>query len=257
MRDLLAGLPGSVREALEAPPADEKALLEPELAWPGLQGPEARVAARLRVFLLTWDPLGWLWDRVAGWATASGDGDSYEVVLYLPLEAVLGHARMLETTVADSLGLWGESVVAVAARHEPLLASGAYAELAAEGKAPGLLSEPRGERAWEPPAIRLASSGWEPIGLGTIQDLVQEAFGPVDLDRAPVRLEPAARPDARCPACAGGSFGFPAELEEQREVMCRAHRAQAEQVRNERLARAAASNPDGWAAIVEASARLE
>jgi len=191
-----------------------------------------------------------------GWATTSGDGDRYEVVLYLPLEAALAHARMLETTLAESLALWAESVVAGGASHVPLLSAGVYASLSAADRAPGLLSEPRRERVWELPEIRLAASGWEPIGLGAIQDLVQEAFGPVELDRPRDRLERAARRDPRCPACVGASFAFPAELEEQRELMCGPHQALAEKARNDRLARAAASNPDGWGAIVEASARL-
>jgi len=256
VEDLFAGLPEDVRAALAGPPADEKALLELQPFWPGLDGAEARVAARLRLFLLTWDPLGWLEDRPLGSATATGDGDQYEVVLYLPLQVVLRHARMLEATVAESLALWAESVVAVGAAHEALLVAGGYPGLAAKGTVPELLSEPRAERAFRSPTIRLAAPGWEPIGLGAIQDLVQDAFGPVDLDRTAVRLQPASRSDPRCPACAGRRFGFPAELEEAREEMCRTHSSQAERVREERLARAAESNPEGWTAIVEASARL-
>jgi SEC-C motif len=116
---------------------------------------------------------------------ATGDDDAIELVLYVPLKVPLGHARMVETTATESRALWAESV---AASHEALLRFGAYTP-GRRAKVPTLLSELRAERAFELPAIRLASSGWEPIGLGAIQDLVQEAFGPVDLEQTPVRLE--------------------------------------------------------------------
>ncbi len=91
------------------------------------------------------------------------------------------------------------------------------------------------------------------MGLGAITDLVQHAFGPVDLDRSPVELATVAAIHPRCPACAGGRFGFPGELAESRATMCPTHRRQAESVINRRLARANATNPDGWAATTAAS----
>jgi hypothetical protein len=55
-----------------------------------------------------------------------------------------------------------------------------------------------------------------------------------------------------CPACAGGRFGFPAELDEQ----CAEHAEQAQLIITERLERAPASNRDGWDAIVGGSSML-
>jgi len=78
-----AGLADDVRGALLAVPESERSLLELRLAWPALGDGEALIAARLRVFLLTWDPFWWMRDRGWAWATATGDGDAFEVVLYL------------------------------------------------------------------------------------------------------------------------------------------------------------------------------
>src|ERR1035441_10906961 len=59
-----------------------------------------------------------------------------------------------------------------------------------------------------------------------------------------------------CPACAGGRFGFPAELDEQRAAMCAEHAEQAQRIITERLERAPASNREGWDAIVGGSSML-
>ncbi len=228
-------------------------LLELRLTWAGLGAREALVAARLRVFLLTWDPLGWMGDR--GAACATGDGDSYEVVLYVLLDDAVRGARVDAKTLVDVIGELSGSVLAIGAAQEELLVSGAYAQLAFAGEVPGLLSAgpPVGPRVAD---VQLAASGWEPIGLGAIQDLVQEHYGPVDLDRAPVRLELLADSTSGCPACGGERFGFPAQLDEARGAMCVAHAAQAQEIIAERLERAPRSNREGWDAIVGASSML-
>jgi SEC-C motif-containing protein len=105
--------------------------------------------------------------------------------------------------------------------------------------------------------VRTAAQGWEPLGLGGIQDLVQEAFGPVDLDRSPVRLDPVEPPDARCAACRGERFGFPADLETAGPLLCSPHRAAARTAAAARIARARESNPAGWRALGKASARIK
>jgi len=128
--DLLAGLADEVRSAIGAVPETERVLLELRFAWRGLADREALVAARLRVFLLTWDPFGWMADRGAAWATATGDGDSSEVVLYVMLEDKLREARDAGKTFADVIGGLAGSVLAVGAAHEALFVSGAYPELA-------------------------------------------------------------------------------------------------------------------------------
>ncbi len=233
-----------VRELLDDAPALDRSLLELRATWPDLSGAHARTAARLRVFVLNWDPLGWLGDPFAPRATTTGDGDRFELVLYV--------------TLADTgeLADLCRSVVEVGADQEALLVAGAYAGHAHAGKVPGLLSARGTLTALDAPELEPAASGWEPIGLGAIEDLVQERFGPVDLDRSSVVLDPAARPAPGCPACAGRRFGFPAQLADEQPAMCTEHSAHAEAVVAERFGRAEASNPDGWRAIADASAAL-
>ncbi len=155
-------------------------------------------------------------------------------------------------------------VVASSAAHGQLLLTGAYRQAAHRGAAKPLLADPVADvpgadtdRRWPDPDIGLVSAGWEPMGFGAIQDLLQAEFGPVDFDRSPVRLTPPdrARPDG--PACAGAGFGFPADLHEHIPAMCAAHAAEAKRVSDRRLKRAAQSNRRGWAAIAEGVQRLE
>jgi hypothetical protein len=155
------------------------------------------------------------------------------------------------------LGDVAGSVLAVGARHEQLLVAGAYPQLAVAGEVPGLLSEPESTRGLPAPAIELAAAGWEAIGLDAIQDLAQERYGPVDLDRSQVRLDPVAEPSPSCPACTGKRFGFPVALDEHRRQMCAQHAEQAQQIIAERLERAPASNREGWDAIVGGSSMLD
>jgi len=254
--DPFAGVTEDVRDALAGVPETERALLELRLAWPELEEREALIAARLRVFVLTWEPFGWMRDRDTAWATATGDGDSYEVVLYLMLHDAVRRARDTARTIAAVIGELAGSVLAVGAAHEELLVSGGYPQLAFAREVPGLLSELGSAHTLPAAEIELAASGWEPIGLGAIQDLAQERYGPVDLDRSRVRLEPATETTPDCPACAGARFGFPAELDEQRMGMCAEHAEQAQRVITERLECAPASNRDGWDAIVGGSSML-
>jgi tetratricopeptide (TPR) repeat protein len=240
-------MPATLPDLLADAPANERSLLELRAEWPSLPEAHERVAARLRVFVLNCDPLGPGASSEAR-ATATGDGDSFELVLYVPLEAARD---------AELLGDVCRSVLEVGVGQELLLSSGAYAQLAHAGKAPGLLSATGTLSALGQPAFAAAGKGWEPIGLGAIQDLVQAQLGPVDLDRSRVALEPAAEPAAGCPACAGRRFGFPAELADAQREMCAPHADRAAAIVTERLERARASNPDGWRAIGEASAALD
>ena len=256
MTELLAGTTGRLRGALEGVPETERSLLELRLEWPALGEREVLIASRLRTFLLTWDPFWWMHDRGWAWATASGDGDSCEVVLYAAIHDAVRQAQQQETTLIEVIGGLAGSVVAVGVRQLELLVSGAFPQLAFKGEAPSLLSERGSAQGFGVPAATLADLGWEPIGLGAIQDLAQERFGPVDLDRSQVRLEAVSEPEPNCLACDGGSFGFPAELDVQRAAMCPAHAEQAQRVIDERLARAPASNRQGWDSIVGGSSML-
>lgn len=243
--------PADLRALLADAPALERSLLELDATWRSLPEAHARVAARLRVFALNWNPLGWMGGPFEVRATATGDGDTFELVLYVPLPDLVG--------IRDAAGLLGDlsrSVVDVGVEQELLLASGAYAQLAHAGKVPGLLSATGGLTAIEPPLFAPATAGWEAIGLGAIQDLVQAELGPVDLDRSLVRLDPAADPAPGCPACAGQRFGFPAELLDAQAAMCDPHAERAGEIAATRLERADASNPEGWRAIADASSAL-
>ena len=243
---MVATLPDLLADA----PAHERSLLELRAQWPSLPDAHARVAARLRVFVLTWDPLG-QWAPSDARATATGDGDGFELVLYVPL------ADLQAADSADLLGELCRSVLEIGVEQELLLSSGAYAQLAAAGKAPDLLAARGALSALGQPAFAAAGAGWAPIGLGAIQDGVQARFGPVDLDRSRVKLEPVAALAPDCPACAGQRFGFPAELADAQAAMCAPHADRAAAIVAERLERARTSNPEGWRAITDASSALD
>jgi hypothetical protein len=254
--DLLADLPGGIRELLAAPPLAEKALLELAVTWPGLPPEQARMASALRLFVITWDPLEHSGPRPRGIATTNGGAGDLEIVVYAGVWSLAELATERGTTIRAGLGAMAGSAVVTAAAHGDVVRAGRYPHLAVERAVPELLEDlPNGEGLGRV-EVRLAAPGWEPTGLGAITDIVQHAHGPVDLDRSPVELSAATGPRLGCPACAGRRFGFLADLEESKAGMCPEHRAEAERVTRTRLARANASNPDGWAAITDASARL-
>ena len=240
---------------LAAPPEDEYALLEFALDWPGLQGVEAQLAAALRMFVITRDPLDWLADRGCAWATANADGDTLELPVYITCDEVQQQIQAGEGQLQTTLGAVGESVLMAATQSQGSIFAGAYPDLAFGGEVPPLLGPPPGSRSFGSPEIAMRSAGWEPVGLGAIQDLVQDAFGPVDLDRSAVALGPVATRDPDCPACAHDRFGFPGELGEAAADMCDAHRSEASSVTASRMRRAQTSNPAGWRALGKASAR--
>jgi hypothetical protein len=251
--DPLSGLPADVRALLATPPLADTRLLELAARWEGLAPAQARMAEALRLFAVTWDPLEWLAPRPEAVATASPW--PLEIVVYVPVWSLAEMAGRRGTTMAAVLAGLGGRAVTTAAAHEDAVTSGRYAALAARGEVPGLLSgEP--EAALEEAVITGVSPEWEEIGLGAITDFVQQAFGPVDLDRSLVELSVTAAPRPGCPACAGRRFNFPADLGDSQERMCPAHRKEADAVTRRRIARAEASNPAGWRMLGDASARL-
>jgi hypothetical protein len=253
--DHLAGLPDNVRRLLSEPPFTGKKLLELRMQWPQLSPQHARFADVLRLFVITWDPLEHKASRSHGFATVNIH--PLELVVYVPIWSLLKLAAERDRGVATVLNTMGGAAVVTAAAHEENVMAGRYPRSAVDGAVPDLLSDVAGGSALGPAQIRLVSPGWEDIGLGAITDVVQHAFGPVDLDRSPVELA-ARRPlQPGCPACAGRRFGFPADLADSRDRMCPIHQREAQSVINRRLARANASNPDGWAALTDASARLQ
>lgn|ERR1700677_951611 len=132
-------------------------------------------------------------------------------------------------------GLGGRAVTTAAA-HEDTMTSGRYAQLVARGQVPDLLSGEPGP-AFGQAAITAEAAAWDDIGLGAITDFVQQASGPVELDRSLVELAAAAAPLPGCPACAGRRFKFPADLAESRDRMCLTHQKEADAVIRRRLAR--------------------
>ena len=118
------------------------------------------------MFVLTRDPLGWEGDRGFAWATATGDGDSCEVVLYVMLDDAMRDTREHGESIASVLGSLASSVLAVGGAHHELLVSGAYPQLAFAGEMPGLLSAVQSSTVHGTPVIELVTGGWEPIGLG-------------------------------------------------------------------------------------------
>jgi hypothetical protein len=242
-------------QLLSAPPNEDYALLELELGWTDLDPVQERVAASLRSFVVTRDPLDWIPGRGHAWATANADGDVLELVVYVALDAVRG-AVADGASVAAALGRYGEAVVRAGAAAEGVVVSGAQPALASAGRVPRLLDGLDDAGTLGIPSVRVRSDGWEPLGLGAIQDLVQETFGPVDFDRSLVRLGLVEPRDADCAACRGERFGFPGDLETARPLLCSPHRAAALAVTAQRMMRARESNPVGWRAIDKASARI-
>ena len=250
---LLAGLPGDVRVLLARPPLDDTRLLELSARWEGLTSARARMADTLRLFVVTWDPLEWQAPRPEAVATASAW--PLEIVVYVPVWSLAEMASRQETTMAAVLAGLGGRAIATAAAHEDAVTSGRYAELAARGEVPDLLSG-KPWTALEEAVITAESPQWDDIGLGAITDFVQQAFGPVNLDRSLVELTVTAAPRPGCPACAGRRFKFPADLADAQDSMCPAHCNEADAVTRRRIARAGASNPAGWRMLADASARL-
>lgn len=262
---LLSGLPQDLQQLLAVTPVTDKKLLELALDWVGLPSVHAEVAALLRMFLITWDPLEHAPVPVArstGWATLNiehSDIDANdsrgELVVYLPVWAAADEALARGGTLASVITtVAGNAVTTVAVNH--LLAAVPSAVPVSLERQDLMTTAPEGQPLGTP-QIRAVSPGWQEIGLGAITDIVQHAFGPVDLDRSAVELPPAPHPRTGCPACAGRRFAFPADLADSSDQMCTPHRGQAQNVIRTRLARANASNPDGWAALGQATIRRE
>jgi SEC-C motif len=243
-------------ELLAAPPENEYALLEFAPHWSDLHGVQAQLAAALRLFVITRDPLDWLTDRGSPWATANADGETLELPVYITLEEIQRQVEASAGHLESPLGTLAEAALVNATQCQGSILSGAYPDLAFQGTTPRLLDHPAALGSLGAPRIDMRSTAWEPVGLGVVQDLVQDAFGPVDLDRSAVALQPARIPHPGCPACAGSRFGFPGELTEARAAMCTAHRSAASTVTVSRIERARSSNGAGWRAIAKGSARI-
>jgi len=243
---------------LDEAPDDEFALLELRIDWPHDLGihPQ-KYQLWLRFFVLTGDPLAWIADRGEAWgATSLGEDDVLELDVYVTLPAL---RRELEAAAGDlgrAVGHWAAPAMLAGLKYELILATDDYHDRAVKGALPRLLDGVGGDPGeFGSPSIQVRQQ-WGPIGLGALQDLVQEAFGSVDLDRSDVTLDPVETPYDDCAACQGKSFHFPSGLEEAREGFCGAHKAAAREVNTARLARAHESNRAGWRAIDKAAMRI-
>jgi len=252
----LAGLTVDLTAALAAAPVGDKALLELAVDWSGLSPARARMAAALRLFVLTWDPLEVLLPRPPAFATVNADPGGL-LVVYVPLWSATEAADERGAPLAVVLAEWAGSAVVVTADAEPVVLAGRYPTLVQDGAVPHPLSELQAGAGLGSATLTLVSDGWQPIGLGAITDVVQDRFGPLDLDRSPVGLARLPRPALRCPGCQDTRFGFPAELAEATPDLCSPHRLEANRVTTERLERAGRSNPDGWGALTMACERVQ
>jgi hypothetical protein len=243
---------------VEAAPDDEYALLELRIDWPpDLEIYPAHLQLWLRFFVITKDPLGWIPNRGEAWATATADEEVLEVDVYVVLDAIKRGMEENDGDLAAAVGRYAAPVMQAALEHEELLISEDYLDLAVTGAAPRLLDDlDRDLGAFATPPTLQVRQPWGTVGLGAIRDLVQEAFGYVDLDRSDVVLDPVEPRDEECPACKGRSFGFPGELENARAKMCEPHAAQAKTVNRDRLGHAHESNRAGWRAIDKAAMRV-
>ena len=242
---------------IEAAPEDEFALVELRLDWPyDLDVHPEHKQLWLRCFVITQDPLSWIPDRGEAWTAVTLDDDVLEVDLYLTLALV---RRTMDETGGDlavAVGRYATTVLAAALEREEELLQGEYPRLAARGEVPRLLQDLDGDhRAFGTPSIQ-AKRSWSAVGLGALTDLVQHAFGEVDLDRSNVTLDPVEPVDEECPACKGQAFGYPTSLEDAKATMCDKHKAAAVAVNAARLLRARESNFAGWRAVDKAAMRV-
>jgi hypothetical protein len=244
---------------LENPPQDEFALLELRIDWPyDLDIHPKKLQLWLRFFVMTDDPLAWIANRGEAWAATSVDNEHevLELDVYVLRSALLRELEAHAGNLGAAVGHWAAPAMLAGLKYELVLASGEYFDRAIAGALPRLLDDAGGERGeFGTPTIQV-SQPWGPFGLGALQDLVQEAFGSVELDRSKVQLDPVEPAYDDCEACKGTPFTFPSGLEDASEDFCGAHKAAAKAVNAARLAHARQSNPAGWRAVDKAAMRI-
>ncbi len=244
-------------EVIASAPEDEFALVELRLDWPhDLEIYPQHKQLWLRCFVITGDVLAWIPDRGEAWVAVTVDDEVLEVDLYVNLPAVRRRMEEGDGSVESAIAPYAATAMQAALANEELLISGDYHARVLTGDAPRLLADLEGDHgAFGRPAIQIRQS-WAPVGFGALLDLVQEAFGPIELDRTPIALDPVEPTTDDCPACMGLTFGFPTDLEDARKGMCAAHDAAALAVRVARLGVASESNPAGWRAVDKAAMRI-
>jgi len=242
---------------LDGAPEDEYALLELRLDWPyDLDIHPKKLQLWLRMFVVTQDPLGWIADRGEAWAATTVTEDVLEIDVYVLLPALRREIEAADGNLGAAAGRWAAPAMIAGLKYELVLAGGDYYDRAIAGNLPRLLEDAGGDRGeFGSPTIQVRQN-WGSVGLGALQDLVQEAFGSVALDRSQVTLDPVEPSYDDCAACGGKSFTFPSGLDDASKDFCGAHRTAARAVNAERLALARESNPAGWRAIDKAAMRI-
>ena len=238
--------------ALREIPVEEKAQLELAVRWTDLQGARARVAERLRVRVLTWDPLGWMEDDAEPVVTVEGSGSGYSITLFVAASTL--DAPLLGTVAAEITAL-ADSIVRVGAVNEASLISGEWAELEQEGLVPPMLGALRLDDELPPVEIALVRDWW-PVDVATVATVVAGVLGNVDLDLAPRALSASPTPSPGCSACAGATYSGPFAIDLARPAMCPHHRTEALDVMVRAVTRAEQSNPGAWEVFAHAAADL-
>jgi hypothetical protein len=119
------------------------------------------------------DPLDWLSDRGSAWATANADGETLELPVYITRDEVQRRVEASAGQLEAALGSLGEAALVTATQCQGSILSGAHPDLAFQGTIPRLLDHPAGSGSVGAPRIDMRSAGWEPVGLGVVQDLVR------------------------------------------------------------------------------------
>ena len=233
---------------------DDKAQLELSVTWSdSAAGAQRRVAGRLGIRVLTWDPVGWVEDEdPVPTVAVEGTGSEYRITLFVG-------AWMLDTpllgTIAGDLTALADSIVRVGAMHEAHLVSGEWSALEDEGLVPPLLGALRLGFVIDPGQIELVED-WRQIDEGTVATIVAAEFGSLDLDLTPRRLSAPENPTPGCPACAGHEYSVPFELDRARPAMCPPHRAEALALMARVIRQAEDANPVAWEVFCHAAADL-
>ena len=158
------------------------------------------MAAAVRVFVINWDPLEFQAPRPDGFAAVNAGSLGLEIAVYLPCWRLAELATARHSTIAAVIGELAGSAIVTAAEHAEDVVAGRYPDLAVARTAPDLLADPEAGGALGVPRIQADPPSWDDIDLGAITDIVQHAFGHVDLDRSLVEL---AILSPKAPGCPG------------------------------------------------------
>lgn len=211
------------------------------------------MAERVRVRVLTWDPVGWVADREPGPVVAvEGSGSGYRITLFVGAWTL--DSPLLGTVGAEITAL-ADSIVRVGAVNEGSLISGEWPDLEEEGLVPSLLGALRLDAKGPGAEIELLED-WSPIDVETVATVVTGSFGPLDIDLSPRSLSPRSKPSPNCPACSGARYSVPFELDLARPQMCSPHRDEALDLMVQAVQQAEDESPDGWEVFVHAAADL-